>query len=90
MAAAEKAVGCMQGGVPEGIGHIVGAHLSQYLRTEDEEENDVLQSVGDVDAGVGLDEGGNGKEHERQNTQEDVLIVLVEHLGDEDEDDHQA
>ena len=86
----EKTVEGMQGGIPEGIGHVVSSHLSQDGSSKDEEEDDVLQGIGDVDAGVGLDGGGDGEEDEGKNAEEDVLIAAVENLDDHDQDNNQT
>lgn len=86
----EKTVEGMQGGIPEGIGHVVSSHLSQDGSSKDEEEDDVLQGIGDVYAGVGLDEGGDGKEDEGKDTEKDVLITAVENLDDHDQDNYQT
>ncbi len=80
----------MQHCIPEGIGNIVGAHLTQDLSRKNEEQDGVLQSWGDIDAGMGLYERRDGKQQNSQKAEEDVLIVLVKQLVYHDENHYQT
>ena len=55
-----------------------------------EEADDVLQRIGDVDTGILLDEGGDGKEDQGEDAQEGVLVVADEDLYRHDQEDDGA
>ena len=77
---AQEAVDGVQHGVPVGEGGVKGPDLTQNFRSEDKQQNDDLQRVGQVNLQALFKNGGQQKENQRQYTQKDVFKVAVEKL----------
>ena len=82
---AEEAVHGVEHGVPAGIAGIIGLDLPQNFGGVDEQEDDNLQGVGQINMKAPLKHGGQHEQHQGEDAQQHVLIVLVEELGHQHE-----
>ena len=78
---AEKAGGGVEHGVPVVVGDEVAFQFAQYLRGEDEQENDDLQGGRQLDAEVLLDEEGQHKQHQHQKADERAFVFAADDGG---------
>ena len=83
---AQKAVGGVEHGVPVGEGDVVVLNFAQNLRSEDKQQNDDLQGVRQFNAQPPLEGGGEHEQHQGEDTQGHIFIILIEYGGHQHED----
>ena len=86
----QEAIDGVQDGIPERKCQIVFPNFSQNFRGENEHQNDDLHGIRDFHMELPLHKVRNGKQHQREDADIDVLIVFVDDLGNHGENDQQA